>query len=498
MNLLASLLEARRARWRRRRRCSSTTWRPGAWPTTRLRRRPPRARAARRGHVRRPRSGRGAGGRPRAPGPGPAVGRRRGRARVDGGSGLTARRARRARACFCCSPAGRRGTTGARGVRRTAAVTASGPSRAWRPSLPRCPAGRPDAAHHLLRARRHAELDIPAGVWTNSMVAAARCPGGGAGRLRQARAATSTSVAKVVDALVASLADAGTGAGLGVARATAGAGASVAGAAMARGVLGGAAGCRRRRSRPDDMRRDARSSTKSLLDAAFKPGIWWSGRSRGPDSARRRRRPAHAARGDWGYKDRSNPGRVLRPRWNSAYAASRSNASWRACASSISRPRAGSATSYRSNDARLPGQGWHGRAPPRGPDGGCTVDRGWSSAGPWPWCWTHWPARVDRVALLQVRRRRAHAQQRPRRASSRRHCAKNAGARDAVARQRGLLARNWAMSWPHAVVVGRGHGALRVRLLHGLAGLEQGIKSPGPSLRRRRSRVLVEGASAIR
>ena len=105
--------------------------------------------------------------------------------------------------------------------------------------------------------------------------------------------------------------------------------------------------------------------------------------------------------------------------------------------------------------------------------------------------------RVDRVALLQVRRRRAHAQQPVARARAVDAPLREErlGARDrAVARQRGLARAELGHELAaRRLVVGRGHGAPRVRLLHGLAGLEQGIKVRQVRLAPPLPRARVEG-----
>ena len=105
--------------------------------------------------------------------------------------------------------------------------------------------------------------------------------------------------------------------------------------------------------------------------------------------------------------------------------------------------------------------------------------------------------RVDRVALLQVRRRRAHAQQPVARARAVDAPLREErlGARDrAVARQRGLARAELGDELAaRLLVVGRGHGAPRVRLLHGLAGLEQGIKVRQVRLAPPLPRARVEG-----
>ena len=213
---------------------------------------------------------------------------------------------------FACGSA--RDHRRARRVRRTAADDGLGAqprvALAFVAALSRC--GQPDAAHHLLAcARRHAELDIPAGVWTNSMVAAARCQRGGdaAALYAEARRRDVDVGGRVVDALVELLADAGDWRrAWGVARDRRSRGERPpAQTAMARVVRAAeAAGCwREALALMDDMRRDdAVFYPNPLLDAAFKPGIMvWSalaGADLGPDDDDDLRMPPE--KGDWGYK----------------------------------------------------------------------------------------------------------------------------------------------------------------------------------------------------
>ena len=158
---------------------------------------------------------------------------------------------------------------------------------------------------------RHARLDIPAGVWTNSMVAAARCQRGGdaAALYAEARRRDVDVGGRVVDALVELLADAGDWRrAWGVARDRRSRGERPpAQTAMARVVRAAeAAGCwREALALMDDMRRDdAVFYPNPLLDAAFKPGIMvWSalaGADLGPDDDDDLRMPPE--KGDWGYK----------------------------------------------------------------------------------------------------------------------------------------------------------------------------------------------------
>ena len=171
-------------------------------------------------------------------------------------------------------------------------------------ALSRC--GQPDAAHHLLAcARRHAELDIPAGVWTNSMVAA---PAG-----RRCRALYAEARRRDVDVgprggRALQLRGRGGRRARGVARDRRSRGERPpAQTAMARVVRAAeAAGCwREALALMDDMRRDdAVFYPNPLLDAAFKPGIMvWSalaGADLGPDDDDDLRMPPE--KGDWGYK----------------------------------------------------------------------------------------------------------------------------------------------------------------------------------------------------